>query len=333
MLIGAIFGAVLGAVGLFLGASAVTLAGALTMSAVAGVLTVITNLATGRPWDENLLANMLLVGLLARFGGRIMEGLRGARGPVDPPPPVVDPNAPPVVDPNAPPVVDPNAPPATDPTKPVSTDPNKPPAGEDPNRTQGGQKTDEQLKAERAARQEKFKQERAARQRAERLKELYEEADAKAKKQGKSSALEDLTPDNRKFVEASARNRELSFDPAHEGWTNQSVAEARAMLDAEARGLVKGPVTRNLNNTSDFETPDGEIDHYGPKGRNFQDDVDSLVGKLTDKSYDIYLDSSALDAAGEQNLIDATKLELARLGKPQSLINRVISSRLGRLAP
>jgi hypothetical protein len=110
MLIGAVFGAALAGVAIWLGAAATTLAGIATISVVSGVLTVITNVVTGRPWDENLLANMLLAGLFA-WAGKIFSrpGSRPGGGTGDPnAPPVVDPNAPPVVDPNAPPVVDPN---------------------------------------------------------------------------------------------------------------------------------------------------------------------------------------------------------------------------------
>jgi hypothetical protein len=134
MLIGAVFGAALAGVAIWLGAAAATLAGIATISSVAGVLTVITNVVTGRPWDENLLANMLLAGLFA-WAGKVFARPGTKPGPTirDPNnPPVVDPNAPPVVDPNAPPVVDPNAPPVVDPNAPPAVDPNAPPAV-DPN--------------------------------------------------------------------------------------------------------------------------------------------------------------------------------------------------------
>lgn len=60
MAIGALFGAALG------GALLLEV-GALMISGTAGVLTVITNIATGKPWDQGLLANMLIAGVLARF--------------------------------------------------------------------------------------------------------------------------------------------------------------------------------------------------------------------------------------------------------------------------
>ena len=147
-----------------------------------------------------------------------------------------------------------------------------------------------------------------------------------------SSALDDLSPDNRTFVEQSPRNKELAYDPAHKAWTDGSVTEAKAMLDGEARGIIDGPVTRNLDNTSDFNTPKGEIDHFGPKGLDSQADTDALVGKLTEKSYDVYLDSSAINLPAEQALVNAAKQQLGKLGKLDS-IKRVISSRQGRLAP
>jgi hypothetical protein len=164
------------------------------------------------------------------------------------------------------------------------------------------------------------------------LTSAYNEAERVAKAAGKGSALDDLSAANRAFVEQSARNKELSYDPAHKGWTNQSVSEAKAMLDGEARGLVDSPVTRNLENTSDFTTPKGEVDHYGPRNLDPNADVEALVGKLENKTYDVYLDASAIDAATEGSLIAATRARLAADGKP-GLIAKVISSRTGRLAP
>jgi Domain of unknown function (DUF4157) len=131
VIVGAVFGAVLGAAGIWLGAAALTVGGILTLSVIAGILTVITNVATGRPWDENLLANMLLVALLARAAKLIprFEPGGGRRGA----PPANDPNVrPPVVDPNHPPDVDPNQPPVVDPNRPPDVDPNQPPAPYDP---------------------------------------------------------------------------------------------------------------------------------------------------------------------------------------------------------
>jgi len=191
---------------------------------------------------------------------------------------------------------------------------------------------DEQAATDRAARIAKLKADLTARRRSQQLTNAYEEAEAKAKASGMSSALDDLSPDNRTFVEQSPRNKELAYDPAHRGWTDGSVTEAKAMLDGEARGIIDGPVTRNLDNTSDFNTPKGEIDHFGPKGLDPQADADALVRKLTDKSYDVYLDSSAIDLPAEQALVNAARQELGKVGKLDS-IKRVISSRQGRLAP
>ncbi|HEX8106842.1 MAG TPA: hypothetical protein VF516_03895 [Kofleriaceae bacterium] len=62
MLVGALFGGALTFVGAALGTGLVGIA---AMMGTAGVLTVIANLATGKPWDEGLLANVLLVGVFA----------------------------------------------------------------------------------------------------------------------------------------------------------------------------------------------------------------------------------------------------------------------------
>jgi hypothetical protein len=59
-LIGALFGA-------GLAVASVIGAGLIALSITAGVFTVITNVATGQPWDKNLLANMLLVGVLSKL--------------------------------------------------------------------------------------------------------------------------------------------------------------------------------------------------------------------------------------------------------------------------
>lgn len=80
---GALFGAVLTG-------AALMGAGALVLSGVAGVLTVITNVATGQPWDKNLLANMLLIGLLSKFfKGRLFVEERPSSN-LDQPGPVPD---------------------------------------------------------------------------------------------------------------------------------------------------------------------------------------------------------------------------------------------------
>lgn len=70
MLVGAVFGGALTFVAAALGTGLVGIA---AMMGTAGVLTVITNLATGKPWDEGLLANVLLVGVfgvIAKLFGR-----------------------------------------------------------------------------------------------------------------------------------------------------------------------------------------------------------------------------------------------------------------------
>jgi hypothetical protein len=80
MLIGAVFGAGLTVVAAALGTGLVGIAG---MMVTSGVLTVITNLVTGKPWDEGLLANVLLVGVfagIAKLFGR-PGGLKPAREP------------------------------------------------------------------------------------------------------------------------------------------------------------------------------------------------------------------------------------------------------------
>lgn len=114
MLVGAIFGAALFGAALLLPEGIATYVG---LSVLAGVLTVITNLATGRPWDEGLLANMLLVGVLAWLGKFLPRPGKG--GPVE------DPNKPPVDDPNRPNTnqPDPNQP---DPNRPNTNQPQPP---------------------------------------------------------------------------------------------------------------------------------------------------------------------------------------------------------------
>lgn len=62
MLIGAVFGGGLTFVAAALGTGIVGIA---SMMATAGVITVVSNLITGKPWDEGLLANILLVGVFA----------------------------------------------------------------------------------------------------------------------------------------------------------------------------------------------------------------------------------------------------------------------------
>ncbi len=125
MLVGAVFGAALFAVGLLLPEG---IAGYLGLAGTAGVLTVITNLATGRPWDEGLLANMALVGVLAWLGKFLPKG-GGKPVPIEepskPPVPVNEPVKPngSLPDPNKPngPVETPNKPngPVEDPNKPA----------------------------------------------------------------------------------------------------------------------------------------------------------------------------------------------------------------------
>jgi hypothetical protein len=55
--------------GLGAGATLALLAGG--ASVVAGIVTVIDNVAHDRPWDKNLVANMLLAGVLTWIGGKI----------------------------------------------------------------------------------------------------------------------------------------------------------------------------------------------------------------------------------------------------------------------
>jgi hypothetical protein len=176
---------------------------------------------------------------------------------------------------------------------------------------------------------ERLKAEREARQREARREKAYEEAEEKAKKEGKSSALDDLSPANRKWVEENPRHKELSYDPAHKGWTDGSVGEARAMLEAENKGLIDKPVTRNMDNTSDFNTPKGEVDHFGPRGIDPEADANALTGKLTNKTYDVYLDAEKITPTQEADLIAKTKDNLAKQGKSDA-IKKVISSRTGR---
>jgi hypothetical protein len=92
ILIGALFGAGLAAAEL-LGA------GLIALSITAGVFTVITNVATGQPWDKSLLANMLLVGVLSKLF-RLARG----RSPVGEEPPVRPPSEEPPVPSEEPPV-------------------------------------------------------------------------------------------------------------------------------------------------------------------------------------------------------------------------------------
>jgi len=102
MLIGAAFGVVLfGVETLGLG----VLAAAGLSAAATGALTVVSNLATGQPWDRNLLANMLLAATFVGLG-RVVRNLRAPK-PADPDPPPVRPtptekgptNTPPEVEP------------------------------------------------------------------------------------------------------------------------------------------------------------------------------------------------------------------------------------------
>ncbi|MGE0642598.1 MAG: DUF4157 domain-containing protein [Nitrospira sp.] len=79
--IGAVFGGVLAGAAVLMGpALAMSLTGIAIISGLTGVLTVITNLATGQPWDKGLVANMLLAGLLARLGKYIRLPGRGRTG-------------------------------------------------------------------------------------------------------------------------------------------------------------------------------------------------------------------------------------------------------------
>jgi hypothetical protein len=191
-------------------------------------------------------------------------------------------------------------------------------------------KSPEQKAAEQKAKMEKLKADREARLRKERLDRAYEEAEQKAHKEGKNSAYDDVSPDNREWIEQSPRQKELAYDPAHRGWTDGSVSEAKAMLDAEQRGLVDPPLTRNLDNTSDFNTPRGEVDHFGPRALDPEADANALVGKLTLKTYDVYLDAEKITPTQEDALIAKTEAKLAAEGK-SDLIKKVISSRKGRL--
>lgn len=70
-LIGAVTGAVFALAGYLaievLGMTAGSWAFVGLMSLTAGIVTIVTNIATGQPWDKGLLANMLLAGLFARL--------------------------------------------------------------------------------------------------------------------------------------------------------------------------------------------------------------------------------------------------------------------------
>ena len=132
VVIGAIFGAVLTAAALIMGPELATSAmGIGIFSLTAGVLTILTNLATGKPWDQGLLANMLLVGLFAWLGKFIPGARRGEPVPPEPPKPPVPPKPVPPVPPKPVPP-EPPKPVPPEPPKPVPPEPPKPVPPEPP---------------------------------------------------------------------------------------------------------------------------------------------------------------------------------------------------------
>jgi hypothetical protein len=94
-LIGAAVAAALTGLVLYMGpAMAVTLKGIAIISLATGVVTVITTLVTGQPWDKNLLANMALAGVLAWLSKYVPIPGRGRTAPPPeerPPPRMTEP--------------------------------------------------------------------------------------------------------------------------------------------------------------------------------------------------------------------------------------------------
>ncbi len=104
----------------------------------------------------------------------------------------------------------------------------------------GGQdKTDQQKAEEKAKRLAELKAKRDAEKREKLRQDALDEAIAKADAKGKR---DDLSPDERAFVDASPENARLAIDP--DGSGGYRVAEARAGQQAERDGVLPGPVRR-----------------------------------------------------------------------------------------
>ena len=110
---------------------------------------------------------------------------------------------------------------------------------------------------EAAAKQAKlreFQRQRSAQQKQQALEKGIKDAEANGK-------LDDLSPADRDFLNANPRAKELAYDPDTKSFKPD---EARAALQAEKDGTLKGPVSRDIDSSGrggggDYVDGDGKV--------------------------------------------------------------------------
>ena len=171
-----------------------------------------------------------------------------------------------------------------------------------------------------------------ARQYRVQLDQALADAEREAARRGRRALDDVVDPGRRSWVEADPRHRDLSYDPAHRGFTDNSVDEAQSALTAERRGVLDAPVQRDLTGGADFVDGAGRNwDRKGPRGLNLADDVRSIVAELTGTDHWVLIDVRQLSGASERQLLNMVLTELGALGRQARFAQiRVIRTEITR---
>lgn len=156
----------------------------------------------------------------------------------------------------------------------------------------------------------------AERQYRRQLEQLLREAEERAARRGKT-ALDNVTdPRLRRWAEANPRHRELAYDHAQRGFTDNSVREAQAGLAAEGQGILRSPIRRDLSGGAEFI--DGAGIHWDVK----RPEVDSIVAELTGTNHHVLINAADISRSQQRRLLDQVRARLASEGR-QELMERV----------
>ncbi len=153
----------------------------------------------------------------------------------------------------------------------------------------------------------------------EELKAKRAEAEAQKKLQEgikdaeKRPSYKKLPEADRKWLESDPRHKELAFDPDQKKF---KIEEAKAALEAERSGVIKGPLKRAIDDTGSSRGDD-YID-AGGRGWDVKDGRD----------FDKILESAN---KGEDILVDATKLTSEQLLKLQTDLKKLLNSNAGEV--